>query len=253
MRKKILTAPCLLLSLFTSLSLCTGRFGNPITDDVSKLSILKQNIPSDYEILVDYIPKEIGGTCWEVLNIFPLELSLRKLAEMFGAFSSNKANIVDFISMVKNVRFTFDQDDLERMMKRFRCHYQQQSLASGLYFDYIDDILKSTAEGTSDISCVPPPCLNSQPTPEGQEESDGYSWQRRAPILLALIPFTACVVLIVWLVKSGRRLPACNSQNRQMASSDTISTVSISIPLQTLSHAADSQPAGEEISKDESG
>ena len=94
---QILKAPCLLLSLFTSLNLCSGKFGTPITDDVSKLSLLvrlpsywepdtrhfnslripfvcvcanevsalslsplqKQNIPSDYEIPVSYIPKEV--------------------------------------------------------------------------------------------------------------------------------------------------------------------------------------------------
>lgn len=37
---QILKAPCLLLSLFTSLNLCSGKFGTPITDDVSKLSLL---------------------------------------------------------------------------------------------------------------------------------------------------------------------------------------------------------------------
>lgn len=37
---QILKAPCLLLSLFTSLNLCSGKFMTPITDDVSKLSLL---------------------------------------------------------------------------------------------------------------------------------------------------------------------------------------------------------------------
>lgn len=89
---QILKAPCLILSLFTSLNLCSGKFGTPITDDVSKLTLLvrlsckwscllrmcrheilcgsstfvspspqKQNIPSDYEIPVSYIPKELVG------------------------------------------------------------------------------------------------------------------------------------------------------------------------------------------------
>lgn len=46
---------------------------------------------------------------------------------------------------------------------------------------------------------------------------------------------------------------ACNTLNGQMATPDMIPTVSISIPLQTLTHAADSQPAGEAISEHESG
>ncbi|XP_023146021.1 uncharacterized protein LOC111581874 isoform X1 [Amphiprion ocellaris] len=253
MRKKILKAPCLFLSLITSLNLCSGKFGAPITDDVSKLSILKQNIPSDYEIPVSYIPKEVAGTCWVVLNIYPLEQSLRKLANMFGAISSNKENIIVFIAMLKSLRFTFDHEELETAMQVFQCHYQEGSLLSGLYFDYIKDVLQSAAQGTSGFSCKPPPCGNPQHTPGSQEENHSYSWSRRSPLLLVLIPFIACVVLIVWLVKSGRRLPMCNTENSQMAPSDMIPTVSISIPLQTLAHAADTQPAGEAIAEHESG
>nr|XP_020455252.1 uncharacterized protein LOC109959875 [Monopterus albus] len=252
MRKKILKAPCLLLSLFTSLNICSGKFGVPITDDVSKLSLLKQNIPSDYKIPVSFIPKEKAGKCWMVLNIYPLEQSLRKLANMFGAISSNKDNIIVFIAMLKSLRFTFDHEELETAMQLFQCHYQDASLMSGLYFDYIKDVLHTAAQGTSSFSCKPPPCLNSQQTPGGREESREYSWLKRTPLLLALIPFTACVVLIVWLVKCGSCFPVC-TENSQMAPSDMIPTVSVSIPLQTLTHTADTQPAGKMIPEHESG
>ncbi|XP_073336394.1 uncharacterized protein [Pagrus major] len=253
MRKKILKAPCLLLSLFTSLNLCSGKFGTPITDDVSKLSLLKQNIPSDYEIPVSYIPKEVAGTCWVVLNIYPLEQSLRKLADMFGAISSNKENIIVFIAMLKSLRFTFDHEELETAMQLYQCHYQEESLMSGLYFDYIKDVLHAAAQGTSGFSCKPPPCLNPQQIPGGQEEGRKHSWSKITPSILALIPFIACVVILVWLAKSRRRLPVCNAENRQMTPSDLIPTVSISIPLQTLAHAADTQPVGEVIPEHESG
>ncbi|KAG7497061.1 SCF domain containing [Solea senegalensis] len=252
MRKKILKAPCLFLSLFTSLNLCSGKFGTPITDDVSKLSLLKQNIPSDYEIPISYIPKEVAGTCWVVLNIYPLEQSLRKLATMFGVISSNKENIIVFIAMLKSLRFTFDHEELETAMQVFQCHYREGSLISGLYFDYIKDVLQAATEETSNFSCQPPPCLNTQQTPGGLEDGHNYSWSSRTPMLLALIPFIACVVLIAWLVKSGRRLPVCNTGNNQ-APSDAIPSVSVSIPLQTLAHAADTQPAGEAIPEHESG
>lgn len=53
-----------------------------------------------------------AGTCWVVLNIYPLEQSLRKLANMFGAISSNKENIIVFIAMLKSLRFTFDHEEL---------------------------------------------------------------------------------------------------------------------------------------------
>ncbi|XP_017270274.1 uncharacterized protein LOC108235061 isoform X2 [Kryptolebias marmoratus] len=253
MRKKIFNTTCFLLSLLSNLNLCSEKFGTPITDDVNKLSILKQNIPSDYEIPVSRIPKEVAGTCWVVLNIYPLEQSLQKFANMFGTVSSNKDNIMVFITMLKSLRFTFDHEELETAMQVFRCHYQEESLQSGLYFDYIQDLLHTATQGRSSLSCKPQTCLNRQLTPEGQEESHRQSWSKRAPLLLVLIPFTASVVLIVWQVKSGGRLPACNTLNGQMATPDMIPTVSISIPLQTLTHAADSQPAGEAISEHESG
>lgn len=47
-----------------------------------------------------------------VLNIYPLEQSLRKLSDMFGAISSNKENIFVFIAMLKSLRFTFDHEEL---------------------------------------------------------------------------------------------------------------------------------------------
>lgn len=147
-----------------------------------------------------------AGTCWVVLNIYPLEQSLRKLANMFGAISSNRENIMVFNAMLKSVRFTFDHEELVRQsrwqistaaqfqggvsqyfghlmaclsnfriacclipqetaMQVFQCHYQEGSLVSGLYFDYIKDVLHAASQGTSGFACKPPPCLNPQQTP----------------------------------------------------------------------------------------
>lgn len=47
-----------------------------------------------------------------VLNIYPLEQSLRNLAGMFGAVSSNREQISVFISMLKSLRFTFNHEEL---------------------------------------------------------------------------------------------------------------------------------------------
>lgn len=44
---QILKAPCLLLSLVTSLNLCSGKFGSPITDDVNKLPVLVSYYKTD--------------------------------------------------------------------------------------------------------------------------------------------------------------------------------------------------------------
>uniref|UniRef100_A0A3P8VMA6 Kit ligand n=1 Tax=Cynoglossus semilaevis TaxID=244447 RepID=A0A3P8VMA6_CYNSE len=191
---QILTTPCLLLSLFTSLNLCSGKFGTPITDDVSKLTLLKQNIPSDYEIPVSYIPKEVADTCWVVLNIYPLEQSLRKLANMFGTISSNKENIIVFIAMLKSLRFTFDHEELVSGAVSSSANSYDLRATCGL-------LLQETSMQTAaNFSCKPPPCLNSQQTPGGLEDTRTSNWTKRMPLLLVLIPFTAAVVLIVWLV-----------------------------------------------------
>uniref|UniRef100_A0A669BXN0 Kit ligand n=1 Tax=Oreochromis niloticus TaxID=8128 RepID=A0A669BXN0_ORENI len=195
---QILKAPCLLLSLVTSLNLCSGKFGSPITDDVNKLPVLKQNIPYDYEIPVSYIPKEVAGTCWVVLNIYPLEQSLRKLANTFGTISTNKDNVLLFIAMLKSLR----------QINSFQCHYQEHGLLTGPYFDYIRDFLHTAAQGPTDFSCEPPPCLSTEQTPGIHEENRGDAWSRRSPLLLVLIPFIVCVALIVWLV-SEFRVEAC--------------------------------------------
>uniref|UniRef100_A0A8C2ZTX4 Kit ligand n=1 Tax=Cyclopterus lumpus TaxID=8103 RepID=A0A8C2ZTX4_CYCLU len=167
-------------------------FGTPITDDVNLVSL--KNI-------FLYIPKEVAGTCWVVLNIYPLEQSLRKLASMFGAISSNRENIIVFIAMLKSLRFTFDHEELETAMQVFQCHYREGSLISGLYFDYIKDVLHAASQETSGFSCKPPPCVNPQQTPGTIIHLRlHFLIFNEAPLLLVLIPFTACVVIIVYLV-----------------------------------------------------
>lgn len=146
-----------------------------------------------------------------VLNIYPLEQSLRKLASRFGAVSSNRENTIVFIAMLKSLRFTFDHEELvsnprglckkgasasafggkecaillgacncilelfqgrlssrfpqETTMQVFQCHYQEERLMSGLYFDYIKDVLHAASQGASGFSCKPPSCLNPRQTP----------------------------------------------------------------------------------------
>lgn len=124
-----------------------------------------------------------------VLNIYPLEQSLRRLAGVFGAASSNREHIGVFVSMLKSLRFTFDHEELvsgpvfggliiqllrfpvvvwipqEAAMQLFQCHYRETAPMSGLYFDYITDILHAASQGASGLSCKPPPCLHSHPSP----------------------------------------------------------------------------------------
>lgn len=135
-----------------------------------------------------------------VLNIYPLEQSLRNLAGMFGAVSSNREQVSVFISMLKSLRFTLNHEELvssrgwrskrrgarfwgfnnsaveiacgcvipqEAAMQLFQCHYRERVLMSGLYFDYIKDILHAASQGASGPPCKPPPCLNQHPSPGG--------------------------------------------------------------------------------------
>uniref|UniRef100_A0A8C7KD15 Kit ligand n=1 Tax=Oncorhynchus kisutch TaxID=8019 RepID=A0A8C7KD15_ONCKI len=171
-KKSIRTTTCVLLFLFTSLGVCSGGFGNPVTDDVSRLILLKHNIPRDYNISIHYIPKEKSGVCCVLLNIYPLEQSLRELAQVFGAISSNKDNIMIFITMLQNLRFQFDHEELV-MPVIFKCHYKAVKWPSGLYFDYIRDILNSAAQGEGGFRCVPPPCP--APTTPGKKHAPTHS------------------------------------------------------------------------------
>lgn len=122
---------------------------------------------------------------------------------MFGAVSSNREHIGVFVSMLKSLRFTFDHEELvsarlcrgkgpkacrrgpvlelnnsalkmtcgclipqEAEMQLFQCHYRERGLMSGLYFDYIKDILQAAdSQGASGLACKPPPCLNLHPSP----------------------------------------------------------------------------------------
>ncbi|XP_053719954.1 uncharacterized protein LOC128758130 [Synchiropus splendidus] len=228
MRKAIWEAPCLLLSLLTSFKLCCGKFGTPITDDVSNLSLLAQNIPSDYQIPLTEIPREVAGSCWVVLNVFPLEQSLQRLAGMFGEASENQENILVFVAMLKSLRFTLDHEDVEAAMQLFRCHYQQRHLLSSIYFDRLRSLLLAATEETPQFTCRPPPCSHSQGPKAGQNQS----WASRTPVLLSLVPMLAVVVLLVWMVRSGRIRLSC-SANHANAPDDVgadISSVSFSTP-----------------------
>uniref|UniRef100_A0A8C7M4E4 Kit ligand n=1 Tax=Oncorhynchus kisutch TaxID=8019 RepID=A0A8C7M4E4_ONCKI len=133
----------------------------------------KHNIPKDYNISMHYIPKERSGVCWVLLNIYPLEQSLRELARVFGAISSNKDNIMIFITMLQNLRFKFDHEELEATMQVFKCHYRAVKWPSGQYFDYIRDILNSAAQGEGGFRCVPPPCP--APTTPGKKHAPTHS------------------------------------------------------------------------------
>lgn len=60
-----------------------------------------------------------------VLNIYPLERSLEKLASMFGAVSSNRDDVNVFVTMLKSLRLTFDHEELvgNRQLHSYVCSF----------------------------------------------------------------------------------------------------------------------------------
>lgn len=49
-------------------------------------------------------------------------------------------------------------------MQYFDCHYQEQHIPPGPYFDYMENLLREADRGLFDSSCEPPPCPSTQQT-----------------------------------------------------------------------------------------
>ncbi|TSS60368.1 Solute carrier family 23 member 2 [Bagarius yarrelli] len=206
---------CVHLLLYITVAAYSSEIGNPITDDIKKISLLKQNIPKDYKITVQYLPKEVSGMCWVKLNVFHLEESLKDLAQKFGNISSNKDYIETFIQMLQEMRYIIGQMDLEDSMLEFQCHYRQEKWLTPRYFQFLEDFF-NTANLTKDVEdCEPPPCpITAKPTTETgtttgtqtQRHSRDSSMNprtfpevmKRSLFSLLFIPVIAVVFLLVW-------------------------------------------------------
>ncbi|KAL4656789.1 kit ligand isoform X2 [Arapaima gigas] len=139
----------------------SSEIKSSISDDLERISLLKQNIPKDYRITIRHIPKEVGGMCWVVLNVFHLEESLKELAQKFGNISSNRDNIDIYIQTLQDVRFKIirkGEIDLEPMMEEFQCHYREDRWQTGEYFDYVKDILSAANSKNETRNCKSPAC-----------------------------------------------------------------------------------------------
>uniref|UniRef100_A0A674EKF0 Kit ligand n=1 Tax=Salmo trutta TaxID=8032 RepID=A0A674EKF0_SALTR len=199
---------CVHLLLCITLGVQSSEFGNTVTDDITSISLLKQNIPKDYKIPVTYVPKEVGGMCWVALNVFHLELSLRGLADKFGSISSNKYNISILIEMLKETRY--HMKNLEAITYDFECHYRNEQWQTGHYFHFVEDFLK-TARLNRDLpeECDPPPCPTATmaTTITTQYPTSGNEPLRFLPevverslLSLLVIPIAAVVFLFAWKV-----------------------------------------------------
>uniref|UniRef100_A0A3P9GZ86 Kit ligand n=1 Tax=Oryzias latipes TaxID=8090 RepID=A0A3P9GZ86_ORYLA len=166
----------------------THTFPKKIAQD-DHISVIKQNIPRDYNISVSYVPKELAGMCWVKLNIFYLEDSLDKLAKKFGNVSSNKNDIKIFIDMLQYMRLPLG--NLELLMYDFECHFRNEQWQTEQYFDYVKDLLKAAEDNISE-DCDPPPCPTTLPTGKGFDPAIlclDVLWPGGAAVLLSNIMF----------------------------------------------------------------
>ncbi|KAM8892850.1 kit ligand a isoform 2-T4 [Spinachia spinachia] len=226
-KPKIWIRVCVHILLFITLGVHSSKFDvNPVTDDISRLSILRQNIPKDYKIPVHYVSREAGGMCWVKLNAFYLEESLKSLAHKFGNISSNSKDINIFIQMFQELRL--NMGSLESIMYEFECHYREERWQTGRYFDFVKDFLIAAQNKEDSDDCDSPPC----PTTPSAVTTDEYSNVTPAPsskdtecatgckqhsetrvlsevveqslLSLLFIPLLALIFLLVWKVRSCR-------------------------------------------------
>ncbi|XP_076861394.1 kit ligand b [Brachyhypopomus gauderio] len=206
---------CVLVLLFSGIVTCSGVLGNPLTDDVATLKTLSENIPKDYKIAVRYISKDVGGACWLLLNLYPVENSLKMLAFKFGNLSSNRENITIFITMLQGLRFTIDSEELEEAMQVFQCHYRRGRWSTRRYFNHVKEVLIAFASMPHQFHCVPPPCdVTTSPPRTPGHGSQKHLIDRVIPGLLALfiIPGVATITLALRTVlcrRSRRHDTAC--------------------------------------------
>ncbi|KAM8892851.1 kit ligand a isoform 3-T5 [Spinachia spinachia] len=208
-KPKIWIRVCVHILLFITLGVHSSKFDvNPVTDDISRLSILRQNIPKDYKIPVHYVSREAGGMCWVKLNAFYLEESLKSLAHKFGNISSNSKDINIFIQMFQELRL--NMGSLESIMYEFECHYREERWQTGRYFDFVKDFLIAAQNKEDSDDCDSPPC----PTTPSAVTTDEYSNDSETRVLsevveqsllsLLFIPLLALIFLLVWKVRSCR-------------------------------------------------
>nr|QWA14785.1 kit ligand a [Botia dario] len=222
---------CVHLLLYMTVAAYSSEIGNPITDDIKKISLLKQNIPKDYKITVRYIPKEVSGTCWVRLNVFNLEVSLKSLGLKFGNISSNKDNIETFIQILQEMRYHMGSD-LEDSMLEFECHYRQEIWLTGKYFEFVEDFFNTANSSRVAEDCEPLACPTSTKTTvtttatatsaphrrSANEERSGSPDDAGKGVFLPkvvesslmsllAIPLIAVVLLLVWKIKSRRNAP----------------------------------------------
>ncbi|KAL2094035.1 hypothetical protein ACEWY4_011347 [Coilia grayii] len=214
------------LLMFVAIAAHSSEIGNPITDDIEKISILKQNIPKDYKITVKYIPMEESGLCWVKLNVFHLEESLKALASKFGNISSNREHINTFILILREMRYHIG-NVLDDTMLEFQCHYREEKWPTVEYFEFVEYFFKTANSSREDEDCESPPCptvevittsfsttagsVSLPPSGAGRlKNEEKTEWVlpehiKMSLLSLLLIPVIAIMLLFAWMIKSRRQ------------------------------------------------
>ncbi|XP_051979444.1 kit ligand-like [Xyrauchen texanus] len=230
-KSNIWICACVYLLLYIPVAAYSSEIGNPITDDIKKISLLKQNIPKDYKITLHYIPKEVSGMCWVKLNVFHLEVSLKGLMQKFGNISTNKDNIGTFVQILQEMRYHMGIG-LEDSMLEFECHYIEEMWLTARYFEFVVDFFNTANSSREAKDCEPPACPTSTKTTvtttttvsttsgkhTANERLNGSPDYTEKGVLipkvveysllsLLAIPLIAVVFLLFWKIKSSRNAP----------------------------------------------
>ncbi|XP_060759366.1 kit ligand b isoform X2 [Neoarius graeffei] len=216
MKEAQIGCACVLVLLFSGLVACSGVFGNPLTDDVTTLDTLRENIPKDYKIRVRYISKDVGGMCWVYLNLYPAESSLKNLALKFGNLSANRENITIFITILQGLRFTIDNEQLESTMQAFKCHYRSTRWSTRRYFDHVKKVLVTFTSNPHQLDCIPPPCPTATAPPL---MSDRRVITRAIPGVLALVVIP-CLAALALIIRTVLHRKMCCTERRRDETND---------------------------------
>ncbi|KAM7397173.1 hypothetical protein PAMP_020166 [Pampus punctatissimus] len=167
---------CVHLLLFITLGVHSNKFDvNPVTDDISRLSVLRQNIPKDYKIPVHYVPKE------EEPIMYDFECHYREerwpTARYFGF-------VKDFLIDAKHKEDSDDCDPPPCPTTPFTVKTETSS--------------KESPTSTSAECGLSPDCGTNKPETLMSEVME------QSLLSLLFIPLLALVFLLVWKVRSRR-------------------------------------------------
>ncbi|XP_029009956.1 kit ligand a isoform X2 [Betta splendens] len=206
-KSKIWIRVCVCLLLFIPLEVYASSLdaGN-VNPGIDTVKILRQNIPSDYKIHINYLPKKEAGMCWVTLNLYDLEKSLEDLKSKFGDKASNKEDIGKLVEILQALRIQIKQDLLEEILMTYQCHFQSSAWHREQYFDFVEEILKAAQNEESVDDCDEPPACPSTQQPGTTDAKERLMSEivERSLFSLLFIPLVALIVLLVWRVRSRR-------------------------------------------------